>query len=69
MKEYCIEYEHEGSKWALEIWAESWEDAEQKVRAIGYGKVLGTLEFTLPVGLGWLGKVLCWWKNRSIRAS
>lgn len=63
-RQYCCEYDHEGRPQAIEIYATSWEDAEQRLKAIGFGKVVGTLEGVYPVGMGWLVRLRCWWSNR-----
>ena len=61
---YGIEYQHEGRGWIVDIHANSFKDAEQKMRAIGYGSVIGEVQGQVPVGLGWWVRLICWWKNR-----
>jgi hypothetical protein len=68
---YLITYFHKGAEWSLQLpWAENWEDAEQRIRAIGYtGKVAGSNVSTyspnlinLPFIAVWV-RILTWWKN------
>jgi len=47
--EFCLEYTHNKVKWALDFFAESWEDAEIKVENIKNSLVLlGRLEERIP---------------------
>lgn len=47
--EFCLEYTHEGKKWALNFFAESFEDADKKVQSIKDSlTLLGRLEETIP---------------------
>lgn len=48
---YLIDYTHKGERWCFEIWAESWEDAEQRLRAIKHnGEVIGSNVQMAPNG-------------------
>lgn len=50
--EFCLEYVHQGKKWALNFFAESLEDADSKVQSIKDSLVLlGKLEEKIPVSL------------------
>ncbi len=51
-KTYACQYNFEGSKWIVEIQAKSHEEAEARLRNIGYGQVLGEvkLQMKIPVG-------------------
>ena len=47
--EVCLEYTHQGKKWALNFFAESLEDAENKVQSIKDNLILlGPLEMSIP---------------------
>ncbi len=49
MNEYCGEYEHDGQRWALNIFAENDADAEKRAEEIRASfKVLGKLECVIP---------------------
>lgn len=65
-KRFLIEYQHEGSSWGAEIQATSFDDAEQRLRALQYGAVLGEIVGTVPAvpGSGLWARFVCWWKNR-----
>lgn len=48
--EYCLEYEHEGGKWALNFFAVDDEDAQKKVESIKQSlRLLGRLECVIEV--------------------
>ena len=48
---YLISYMHKGEGWSFTIWAESWEDAELRLRAIAdNGKVIGSNVHDVPCG-------------------
>lgn len=40
---YEIEYGYNGKRWSLQIRAQSFEDAEARLRALSFGKVCGLL--------------------------
>ena len=61
-KYYLCEYSFEGNRYSLEIPAQSWKEAESRLRRISYGKVSGELKAVLPVRLGWLAKLIIWVK-------
>lgn len=50
------EYRYQGDTWCIELPAESWEDAEARLRRMAYGKVLGEIQAT--VRLGWLERTI-----------
>ena len=66
-KKYCCEYRFNNQLWAVDLYATSWEEAKQKLKAISQGKVLGELGGELPAQLGWLARFIVWWKNFSTR--
>lgn len=57
---YLCEYSFEGDGYCLEIPAESWKEAESRLRKISYGKVTGEIRAILPIQLGWLAKLVVW---------
>ena len=63
---YTLSYPYQGSIWALTIPAQSFEDAEARLKAMTWGKVDGALSFTLPgwACWPWLADLIIWWKNR-----
>jgi hypothetical protein len=49
-KKFALEYEHDGKKWAMEIFADSWEDAKQKLEALKQTIILvGEIKEEIPV--------------------
>ena len=61
-KYYLCEYSFEGNRYSLEIPAQSWEEAESRLRKISYGKVSGEIKAVLPVQLGWIASLIVWIK-------
>jgi hypothetical protein len=48
---FLVNYTHKGEQWNVAIWADSWEDAEQRLRAIAdNGTVIGSSAHTIPCG-------------------
>lgn len=47
---YCCTYEHEGSRWCLEIRARDWADAEARVARLGSLRLEGELMASIPCG-------------------
>ena len=41
MKKFAIEFQHNGKTWGITIPADSWEDAQERLKSIGRGIVLG----------------------------
>lgn len=62
-KEFCCEYDHDGATWCLNIHAYDIEDAQGRVKKLGYLRLLGELHGTYPVELGWWVKMKCWLMN------
>ena len=67
---YAIRYQYNGRTYNCTIWAESWEDAERRLRSIGAtGEVYGSdvqsfsaNPVTLPFSVLWV-RFICWWRN------
>ncbi len=57
-KTYACTYFYQGSEWGFEIKALSYEDAENRLKAISNGKVAGELVLTFPVSSNFLWKGL-----------
>jgi hypothetical protein len=47
-QKYLCDYTFNGSKWSIDIYAESWEQAEEKLIAIGKGVVIGDCVEEIP---------------------
>ena len=51
MNEYCLEYAHDGRRWALNFFAEDDGDAEDKTQSLRASLVLlGRLDERIPAG-------------------
>lgn len=64
-KEYVCDYYHDGTRWALNITAYDWKDAEARVKKLGNLKLRGELMMTIPASepSGWFVKAYCWFRN------
>lgn len=49
---YLCNYFYQGQTWSVEIHATSLKDAEQRINAIGKGRVIGQLVCNIPLGIG-----------------
>lgn len=63
-KTYLFEYDHDGSRWSFEIKATSVEDAEARVQRLPWARYVGELQGILPAPLGFVARLLCWWRNK-----
>ena len=63
-KTFGVDYPFEGGVWTFQIKARNLAEAEARLKAIGWGKVVGELGMTLP---GWLPRwaisLYCRWLN------
>lgn len=61
-KIYLCDYQYEDHTWSVEISATSFEDAENRLRAIRQGQIVGELKFSIPVPIkqSWMGRLQKW---------
>jgi hypothetical protein len=57
-EKFCCSYRHDGADWAVMIEAYDWDDAEARVKKLGYLRLDGKLIATVPVG--WIGRLISW---------
>jgi hypothetical protein len=60
---YLFEYFHNDSYWNFRIKAASEEDALERLKRIPYARLLGTVQGSVPAGMGFIARLACWWKN------
>jgi hypothetical protein len=61
---YLVEYSFGNSTYSIVIPARSWEEAQERIKRIGaFGRVIGSDVMTVPASLGWLAKLIVWWRN------
>ena len=65
-KRFLCDYDYDGGKYCVDVYARSFGEASERLRAIGLtGSVNGTHEFSVP---GWAPRwfmdLLLWWHNR-----
>lgn len=65
-KWYLVEYEHDGSKWNLDILAKDKRDAALRVENLFNAKLLGEHVATIPAvsGISLAVRFICWIRNR-----
>jgi hypothetical protein len=63
MEQYIIEYPYGREQWAVLIYAESFEDAEARLKAMGWGKVKGVVVGKVPHHFGWVVRIYAWVQN------
>lgn len=71
---FLIEYHHRGSQCGFQMGADSWDDAQDRLRSIGAnGRVIGSNvsslranAVTLPFAAAW-STIVCWFRNLSKR--
>lgn len=65
-KEYACRYYHNGSWWALSIYAADWADAEARISKLGNlelsGEISGRIRASFP-GSGILVRFIVWLRN------
>lgn len=62
---YLVEYRHQGAVWGLTIDADSWDDAQERLRMIGWnGRVIGDNAITVPGSMGWFARAFVWLRNQ-----
>lgn len=47
-QKYMCVYTFNGSKWSIDIYAESWKEAEERLVAISKGSIEGKVEVEIP---------------------
>jgi hypothetical protein len=63
-KTYLCDYSYAGSRWAVEIVATSFEDAEARLRALSRGTVAGEIKAIIPISPTWIDKLWQWAKQK-----
>lgn len=62
MRTYLFSYYWNGSKWSLELEAESQDDAFKRLYSIQSAQYDGELMASIPVST-WFGRIVEWWKG------
>lgn len=65
-QEYACQYEYDDHKWCIEIHARSWTEAEQRLKAIADGEVLGPIGAVILVPSKAAIAPMKWVINRAI---
>lgn len=64
---FCCSYLYKGKTWSLNIVAEDWDDARNRLESISaFGTVDGILKATIPASIPATGlyvRFFVWWRN------
>ncbi len=60
---YLFEYRHNGSRWMIEVPAESEADAWQRICRMQDATYLGEQVMVVPARLGSVARAMCWIRN------
>lgn len=61
MKRYAISYNFKGSKWSSEVYAHSFEEAKEKVKAMSQATVDGVIHHSIYIPVkekSWLARLI-----------
>jgi hypothetical protein len=61
------QYNFGGSQWSVDLYARDWDEAREKLKAMGAGVIVGShlQEFPMLPGAGLWVRLVTWWRNRS----
>ena len=62
-KKFFFTYPFNGKKWCGEVYAQTWEEAEAKIRAMDWGKIDGEHVASIPASVGSWVPLLVWLRN------
>jgi hypothetical protein len=61
--EFICDYSFDGQMWSVHIHAKSFAEAEERLKKIAHGKIVGMSKVEIPYELGWLAKGFVWLKQ------
>lgn len=59
-KYYLVDYNYQGERWCIELPADSWEDAQARLRRLAYGQVVGEVKAVIPLGNRTTERIINW---------
>jgi len=68
--DYTCSYRFDGSEWCVTIPARSHEEAEQRLKALSWGRVDGEIVARIPAWaatpglMNWATRLLNWWRRK-----
>lgn len=72
MAQFLVTYRHRGHQCSFPFPADSWEDAEDRLKSLAFARVIGSNVQSIPVNsftmpfAGALARLIVWWRNRNI---
>lgn len=69
MTTFLFDYNYKGSKYTLEIKADTLDEAIGRKNRMAFAEYVGELQFTIakPLASSLLASLICWWKNLKAR--
>jgi hypothetical protein len=55
-----VDYNYQGERWCIELPADSWEDAQERLRRLAYGQVVGEVKAVIPIGNRATERIINW---------
>jgi hypothetical protein len=59
-KYYLVDYNYLGERWCIELPADSWEDAQARLRRLSCGRVTGEIKAVIPIGNRATERIINW---------
>lgn len=58
LQRFACEYGFGGARWGFDVYAKDWDEARQRVKAMGMGQVLGEHVATIPASVPGTGFIV-----------
>jgi hypothetical protein len=59
-QKFICDYSFEGHSWSVHVYAKSFEEANQRLKRISNGTIIGISIAEIPYQLGWVAKSWVW---------
>ena len=71
VREFLFTYHFGGVSWGTSVFADSTEEAKEKIKAVGMARYDGELMMRIPAatpGGGLIASLICWLRNRRVQS-
>ena len=69
MKTYLLTYQHDGAEWVLELKADSFQDARNRVAKLAYARLDGELVAKVAGATGPVARMVVWLRNMFVSSN